>query len=70
MAINKIKFYRMSAKMSQSELAGMIGKTVAALSLFENGRVRPSLTTLQKLSDVLGVSLDELASDFPLQQAQ
>ncbi|OPX90381.1 MAG: antitoxin HipB [Pelotomaculum sp. PtaB.Bin104] len=70
MAINRIKFYRMTARMSQVELARQIGKSVPALSAFENGKARPSLATLQRISQVLGCSIDELASDFPLKAAQ
>ncbi|HJT72655.1 MAG TPA: helix-turn-helix transcriptional regulator [Chitinophaga sp.] len=45
-------------KWSQGELADKIGLRRASLSDIETGKSTPSESTLQKLSDVLNVSVD------------
>lgn len=62
--INKIKLYRLEAGLSQAELALKTGRSVTAISKLENGKIRPSLVTMQRISQVLGVSLDELVESF------
>ena len=63
-----LKIARIKAGMKQKELAKAGGIGVTMLSRLENGATRPSLRTLQKLSSVLNVSLDDLAKDYELEQ--
>ncbi len=48
--------------LTQKELAEKIGITDRAISKWENGRGLPDISLLRKLSDVLGVSTNELLS--------
>lgn len=60
-----LKVARIKADKRQEDIARCVGIDITTLSRIETGRMRPSLTTLQKLARVLSVSLDELAADFP-----
>lgn len=51
----KIQFFRKSKKLTQEQLAEMIGIETPSLSYLETGKYAPSIDTLQKLSEVLGV---------------
>ena len=61
----KIQKYRMSKKMTQETLAEAIDVTPSYVSEIENSKKRPSLKTLQKIADVLGVPLVALMDDGP-----
>ena len=61
----KIHKYRMSKKMTQETLAEAIDVTPSYVSEIENSKKRPSLKTLQKIADVLGVPLVALMDDGP-----
>lgn len=56
----EIKKVRKAAKMSQDELAKEIGVNRATLSKYENGQIEPSLSQLEKIAEVLDVSLFDL----------
>ncbi len=60
-----LKIARIKAGKRQADVARPVGIDITTLSRIENGHIRPSLATLQKLARVLAVSLDELAADFP-----
>lgn len=51
----KIKQIRKSKNLTQESLAELIGLEVPSLSNIETGKFAPSIDTLQKLCDVLGV---------------
>ncbi len=51
----KIREFRKSKRMTQEQLAESIGIGTANISYFETGRFAPSMETLDKLSEVLGV---------------
>lgn len=51
---------RIKAKMSQGILAKKLGVDRAYISNIENGRMNPTLSTLEKISKALGVSSSEL----------
>lgn len=55
-----LKALRLERKMSQSQLAGLIGVSQQCVSEWENGNNEPSLSSLWKLSDVLEITIDEL----------
>ncbi len=56
----QIKRHRDELGLSQEELAGKIFVTRQSVSNWENGRTYPDLQSLLRLSDLFGLSLDEL----------
>ena len=61
----RIKQLREAAGMSQRELGERIGISGPAVAMWESGKNRPSLTNLEKLADVLGVSIDAILGRDP-----
>lgn len=61
----RIKQLREAAGMSQRELGERIGVSGPAVAMWESGENRPSLTNLEKLADVLGVSIDAILGRDP-----
>lgn len=61
----RIKQLREAAGMSQRELGERIGISGSAVAMWESGENRPSLTNLEKLADVLGVSIDAILGRDP-----
>ena len=57
---DNLKKYRKAASLSQSELAEKLFVTRQCVSKWEQGVNQPDLGTLQKLSQILSVSVDEL----------
>ena len=55
-----IKNYRKEAGMTQEELAEKVGITRAYLSEIERGKKDPSYSKVKKISDILGIPIDEL----------
>lgn len=55
-----IKKLRKRAKMTQHELAELIGVKQATISLYETGKRKIDINTAQKIAIALEVSLDEL----------
>ncbi|MFH1384749.1 MAG: helix-turn-helix transcriptional regulator [Candidatus Omnitrophota bacterium] len=61
MLADRIKKFRKQKGWSQQKLAEKTGLSFNAITKIEQGRAEhPTLKTLIKLSDVFGVSLDEL----------
>ena len=56
----QIKRYRIRLGLSQEELADRIFVTRQSVSNWENGRTYPDLQSLLRISDLFGLSLDEL----------
>lgn len=56
----QIKKYRGELGLNQEELAGRIFVTRQSVSNWENGRTYPDVASLLRLSEVFGVSLDQL----------
>lgn len=57
----KIKEFRLKAGMSQNKLARETGFSVNSIANIERGITKePSIYTIIKIADVIGVSLDEL----------
>jgi len=52
----RLRAARLAAELSQSELSERSGLPKPTLSRYENGHVLPSLQTLRKLSQALGVT--------------
>ena len=57
---NKIFDLRTSFKLSQSQLAEMVGVTNKAVSKWENGKSKPTTNVIRKLAAVFHTDIDEL----------
>jgi len=55
-----MKRIRAKKKMSQGDIARALEVDRGYISNIENGKKNPTIATLQKLADALGVSPDEL----------
>ncbi|MBB6217543.1 transcriptional regulator with XRE-family HTH domain [Anaerosolibacter carboniphilus] len=61
---DNIKYFREIKGFNKKELAELIGVTPAYLSLIENNeRKNPAIDTIQKIADILNVSVDDLLKD-------
>ena len=64
--LNSLRRLREAAGLTQQDLAKLTGLTTATISYAETGRVDPSLDTIKRLAEALGVQpgalLDEPAS--------
>lgn len=56
----RIRATRMRRKLTQEQLAFRAGTTFATLSRVENGHATPTLETLERFADVLGVRMRDL----------
>lgn len=54
-----LKQLREEKKMSQAKLASLVGVKQVTISQYENGSRKPDLTKAKKMSDALGISLDD-----------
>ncbi len=59
----KIKLYRESKKMTQVEIAELLGVKPATVSKYESGSLEPNIESLKKLSEVFDISIDELLKE-------
>jgi len=57
----KIKTARISANMTQAELAEKLGVAYQNIGQLESGKRKPKLETIQKIADALGVSVSYLS---------
>ena len=60
---NKLKKYREDKKMTQKEIAEILGVEPATISKYESGLIEPNLEYLKKLSEIFEVTIDELLKD-------
>lgn len=49
--------------LSHKELAEMIGRTPTMISMYENGKTFPRRQILNKLAEILNISVDELLNE-------
>ena len=61
----KILKLRLQSKLSQREISNISGLAVSYLSRLENDRITPSIKTLRKISQALGVPLTALLDREP-----
>ena len=54
-----LKQFRKEKGISQTKLASMVGLKQTTISQYEKGSRKPDLTKAKKLSDALGISLDD-----------
>ena len=59
----RIKKIRKAKNLSQKDLTTAIGMGAAQYSRIENGKTDPSVSTLEKIAQALGVTLAELFAD-------
>lgn len=59
----KIKLYRESKKMTQVEIAELLGVKPATVSKYESGALEPNIESLKKLSEIFDISIDELLKE-------
>lgn len=64
--INKIKEFRISLGLKQSELANLIDVRQNTLSTWETGRYEPDLDALAKMSELFGRSIDDIIGHRPI----
>ena len=55
-----IRYLRKSKKMSQPELAKKLNKSESAIQMWETGYRSPTMGTVQQLSDIFNVPINEL----------
>ena len=65
----KLKRLRQEKNWSQEKLAQQIGVKRLTINKYENGQTKPSAETLQKISEVFGVSIDYLLAEEPRKHA-
>lgn len=58
--MNNIRDVRKQEGMTQNELAEKLGINRATLSKYENGQIDPTISQLEKISEILDVSLFDL----------
>jgi len=63
---NRIRVYREKKKLSQTELAMMIGKDRQYLYKIEKGKVTSSIFTISVIAYALDISLAELVNEISL----
>lgn len=64
-----LKEIRKGKGMTQEEIAAAIGMSNQAIHYYENNLREPNLATLKKLSDLLGVTVDELLKEPEKEEA-
>lgn len=57
----KLKKIRKEKKITQNQLASLIGKTRLTIARYENGEIIPSEKIIEKMAQVLGVDIIELS---------
>lgn len=60
---DKIKKYREAKKITQAEIAELLGVSPATVSKYEAGTLEPNIESIKKLSELFDVSIDELLKD-------
>ena len=59
----RVRFFRLQAKLSQEDLAEKADIGVRHVSYIENGNTNPSVDVLAKIATSLNVTLDQLLID-------
>lgn len=60
---SKIKEYRESKKMTQKEIAQILGVEPGTISKYESGMIEPNIESLKKLAETFEITVDELISE-------
>ena len=59
----KIKIYREKKKMTQTEIAEILGVKPATISKYESNTLEPNIESIKKLAEIFEISIDELLKD-------
>lgn len=62
---NRVRTYRVDRGLSRQELAGRVDVHPQTIGAIERGQFNPTIEIALRLSDVLGVGLDDLFSRTP-----
>lgn len=60
---NRLKLHRMRNRLTQRQLAEMLGIATSTYNMIENGKRGVSLQRAKKLEEILGAKIDELFPD-------
>ncbi len=64
--MNPIKYYRLTNEMKQVDLAQKLHVTQRTVSGYESGKISPPINKLIKISEIFGVTLDDLVKNVSL----
>ena len=65
----RIKEARKAAKLSQTELAGQLEKTLRTVQKYESGEIEPSIATINSIAKILNASPADIHALAPLVEA-
>lgn len=65
---NKVKEFREEKLISRSELAQMSSLSISTINRIEQGKAQPTLTTMRKILNALGVPREKKDLVFPITQ--
>lgn len=60
---NRLRLHRMRNRLTQRQLADMLGIATSTYNMIENGKRGVSLQRAKQLEEILGAKIDELFSD-------
>ena len=60
-----LRALRVERRMSQEELAKLLGTTKQVISHYETGQRSPKITVVSQYAKILGISLEELCGETP-----
>ena len=60
---NKIKQYRELNKMTQKDIAEVLGVEPGTISKYESGMIEPNIESIKKLAEIFKITIDELLKD-------
>lgn len=60
--MNSIRKYRKTMKMTQQQLADLLGVSRMTIGRFENGNYEPRVSELKKMSEIFGCTIDSLVN--------
>lgn len=60
---NKIKEQRENKKMTQKELAEILGVEAGTISKYESGKIEPNIEAIKKIAETFEITTDELLND-------
>lgn len=63
-----LRRHRLAAGLSQEDLAHRAGRSMRYISLLESRRHQPTLDTLKRLSDRLGISLSAFVTEVETEE--
>lgn len=65
MYADKIRYFRQKKGISQQTLGEMLGVSATAVHKWEHGLSQPDIPALRRMSEIFGVSIDELCDHQP-----